>query len=106
MAQAVRKKGGGIASFLNSDHRAHPVENRLVAVAAVLGLIALIAGFFPGLHLLASWAGLAGIVSGLWGQMISATTEERFVLVIATGAAAFGFFLGMWHGGLFGGLLG
>ncbi|GAA2467157.1 hypothetical protein [Streptomyces macrosporus] len=101
MAQAVRKRGGGIASILNSDHQAHPVENRLVAVTAVLGLIAFVTCFFSGLHLLSSWAGLVGIVTGLWGQMISATTEERFVLVIGTGAAAVGFFLGMWNGGLF-----
>ncbi|GAA2383953.1 hypothetical protein GCM10010420_02650 [Streptomyces glaucosporus] len=102
MAHAIRRRTGGrIAAVLNSDHQAHPVENRLVAVTAVLALVAFVTGFFPVLHLLASWAGLAGVVAGLWGQMISATTEERFVLVIGTGAAALGFFLGMWNGGLY-----
>ncbi|HZG01980.1 MAG TPA: hypothetical protein VE546_00160 [Streptomyces sp.] len=102
MAQAVRRRGRGIASLLNSDNRPHPVENRFVAATALLGLVAFVTCFFPGLHLISSWAGLLGVVAGGRGQMISATTEERFVLVIGMGAAAVGFFIGMWNGGLFG----
>jgi hypothetical protein len=100
MAQAVRRNP--ISFLLNTDGRPHPVENRFVAVTAVLGVIAFVTGFFPGLSLIASWAGLLGIVSGGWGQMISATTGERFALVVSMGAAAVGFYLGMSHGGLFG----
>ncbi|MFP8960489.1 hypothetical protein ACLIYP_07945 [Streptomyces nanhaiensis] len=100
MAQAVRRSP--VSSLLNTDGRRHPVENRFVAVTAVLGVVAFVTGFFSGLSLLASWAGLLGIVSGGWGQMISATTGERFALVVSMGSAAVGFYLGMSNGGLFG----
>ena len=102
MAQAVH----GPLSFLNSDGRAHPRENALALATLVLGLVALVTAFFPGLHLLASWTGLAGIVVGAWAQLVSATTAERFLTVVGMGAAALGFYLGMANGGLFGGLLG
>ena len=103
MAQAARRtRRRSLSSLLNSDGGPHPVEDRFAAVTAVLGLVAFVTSFFPGLHLISSWAGLLGIVTGGWGQMISATTAERFVLVIGLGAAAVGFFLGMAHGGLFG----
>ncbi|MFI8995617.1 hypothetical protein [Streptomyces sp. NPDC053542] len=109
MAHAVqpqKPQQHGLLSLLNSDGKAHPVENTLAAVTLVLGLIAVISAYFTHLHLLSSWAGLFGIGTGAWGQFISVTTGERFVLIIGLGAAALGFFLGMAHGGLFGGVLG
>ncbi|POX40960.1 hypothetical protein C3486_11260 [Streptomyces sp. Ru73] len=109
MAHAVqpqKPQQRGVLSVLNSDGKAHPVENTLAAVTIVLGLIAVISAAFTHLHLLTSWTGLAGIVTGAWGQFISVTTGERFLLIIGLGAAALGFFLGMAHGGLFGGVLG
>jgi hypothetical protein len=87
--------------FLDSDGRAHPVENSLAVLTAVLGLTAVITAIWSHLHIVSTWTGLAGIVTGLWGQFISATTGERFVLIIGLGAAGLGFFLGMWHGGLY-----
>ncbi|MFI1969922.1 hypothetical protein BLA24_17835 [Streptomyces cinnamoneus] len=109
MTQAVRQPRGPralISAALNSDGRAHPVENTLAAVTIVLGVVAAVSSIWPSQHLLSSWTGLAGILSGAWGQFISATTGERFLLIIGLGAAALGFFLGMAHGGLFGGLIG
>lgn len=105
MAHAVRTHRRPL-SLLNSDGKAHPVENTFVAATLVLGAIAFITAHFHSLHLLSSWTGLVGIITGAWGQFISATTAERFLLVIGLGAAAFGFFLGMAHGGLFGGVIG
>jgi hypothetical protein len=102
MAQAVH----GPLSFLNSDGRPHPKENVLVLLTVVLGAVALATAFSPGLHLIASWVGLAGIVTGAWGQLVSATTAERVVAVIGMGAAALAFYLGMANGGLFGGVIG
>ena len=58
---------------------------------------------FHSLHLLSSWAGLVGILTGAYGQFVSVTTRERFALIMGLGASAVGFFLGMAHGGLFGG---
>ncbi|KAF4406019.1 MULTISPECIES: hypothetical protein [Streptomyces] len=108
MAQAARHRSplSRIGSLLNSDGRAHPVENGFAAATIVLGLVAVVTAQFHGLHILSSWTGLIGIVTGAWGQMISATTAERFLLIVGLGAAALGFFLGMAHGGLFGGMFG
>ncbi|MBW1601746.1 hypothetical protein JJV70_06390 [Streptomyces sp. JJ66] len=105
MAQAARQHRDPLA-FLDTDGKAHPRENAFALAAIVLGAVAAVTSLFPGLHLLASWAGLLGIGAALWGQMISATTAERFLLVIGLGASGFGLYLGMSHGGLFGGLLG
>jgi uncharacterized membrane protein len=88
------------ALTLNTDGHRHPRENTLVGLAAVLGVLAFTTSFFHNLHLLSSWAGLFGVIAGMWGQFVSVTTAERFVLVISTGMAAFGFYLGIAHGGL------
>ncbi|MDX2647253.1 hypothetical protein ACFYYN_00425 [Streptomyces sp. NPDC001902] len=110
MAQAVRPTTGSrlyqrILSTLNSDGRPHPVENTLAVATVVLGLISSIAAFWSGLHLLSSWAGLVGILVGAVGQYRSATTAERFFFIIGMGLAAVGFYIGMAHGGLFGGVV-
>ncbi|OEU90280.1 hypothetical protein DB35_03105 [Streptomyces abyssalis] len=98
MAQAVRHNP---VSMLLDDGRAHPLESSLAAVTVVLGAVAFLTALvWPGLHVLSAWTGLVGIVTGAWGQFISATTGERFALIIGLGGAAFGFYLGMAHGGL------
>ncbi|NLU76123.1 hypothetical protein HCC61_26330 [Streptomyces sp. HNM0575] len=99
MAQAVRHNP---VSLLLDDSKAHPLESSLAAVTVLLGVIAFATAFSGGLHVLSAWTGLAGIVTGAWGQFISATTGERFALIIGLGGAAFGFYLGMAHGGLLG----
>lgn len=106
MAQTVRHPFATISAHLNTDGRPHPRENRAAMVTLLLGAVAALSAFFPGLHLVSSWVGLAGIAAGARGQLISATTAERFLVVIGMGASAVGFYLGMAHGGLFGGVLG
>ncbi|MDT0307058.1 hypothetical protein RM780_08790 [Streptomyces sp. DSM 44917] len=101
MAQATH-----VTSLLNTDGRPHPRENSLATVTLVLGAVAAIAAVFPGLHLLSSWAGLAGIAIGARAQLISVTTGQRFVTVLGLGAAAVGFYMGVAHGGPFGGWVG
>ncbi|MGW3038692.1 hypothetical protein ACWC9T_01335 [Kitasatospora sp. NPDC001159] len=99
MAQSVHRMP---ALTLNTDGHPHPRENTLVALTAVLGVIAFTTSFFHNLHVLTSWTGLAGIVTGLWGMFVSVTTAERFVLMITLGASAIGFYLGIARGGLVG----
>ncbi|HJD81377.1 hypothetical protein ACIGXI_06715 [Kitasatospora aureofaciens] len=99
MAQSVHRMP---ALTLNTDGHPHPRENTLVALTTVLGVIAFTTSFFHNLHLLSSWTGLAGIVTGLWGVFVSVTTAERFVLMITLGASAIGFYLGIARGGLWG----
>jgi hypothetical protein len=106
MTQTVQQRQSHLIPLLDTDGKPHPVQNTFAVVTAAIGALAVITTIWPGLHLISSWAGLVGIFTGGWGHFISATTAERFVLIIGLGASAVGFFLGMAHGGLFGGLLG
>ncbi|MFB6780133.1 MULTISPECIES: hypothetical protein [unclassified Streptomyces] len=103
MAQTTQTRRPAV-SLLATDGRPHPLQDALVAVTVVLGLVAFVTAMFHSLHLISSWAGLIGILTGAYGQYISATTRERFPLILGMGASAIGFYLGMAHGGLFGGL--
>ncbi|MER7486685.1 hypothetical protein ABTY20_12465 [Streptomyces sp. NPDC126497] len=102
MAQALRPNTAG--GLFATDGKPHPLQDALLAATLVLGLTSFITAMFHHLHLLSSWTGLVGILTGAYGQWISVTTRARFGLVLGLGAAAVGFFLGMAHGGLFGGL--
>lgn len=102
MAQALRPNTAG--GLFATDGKPHPLQDTLLAVTLVLGITAFVTAMFHHLHLLSSWTGLVGILTGAYGQWISVTTRERFGLVLGLGASAVGFFLGMAHGGLFGGL--
>ncbi|MGW7365299.1 hypothetical protein ACWGI8_18110 [Streptomyces sp. NPDC054841] len=104
MAQTMRSNPTG--SLLATDGKPHPLQDTLTVVTLVLGVVAFASALFDGLHLLSSWSGLIGIFTGAYGQFISATTRERFLLIIGLGASALGFYLGMAHGGLFGSLIG
>ncbi|MFF3308203.1 hypothetical protein [Streptomyces sp. NPDC002952] len=103
MAQTMRPNIGG--SLLATDGKPHPLQDTLVWVTAVLGVVAFVTAMFHSLHLISSWTGLIGIFTGAYGQFVSETTRERFGLILGLGASAFGFFLGMAHGGLFGGVI-
>jgi hypothetical protein len=100
MAQQQAARTGRTHRFtFNTDGRPHPLENSLLAVTVVLGIIAVATAGFNSLHVVSSATGLAGILTGGWGQYISVTTAERFALIIGLGMAALGFYLGMAHGG-------
>lgn len=94
-----------------SGARTRLQPNVLAAVTVLLGAVALLTGLLTqfevaDLHLAASWVGMAGVLVGGWGQYVSDTLGERFLLVIGLGAAAFGLLLGIAYGGPFGGVLG
>ncbi|RST17962.1 hypothetical protein E2C00_12470 [Streptomyces sp. WAC05374] len=104
MAQAFHRHP--TSSLFATDGKPHPLQDTLMAVTLVLGAVAFITAQFHSLHLISSWTGLIGLVTGAYGQYISETTRERTLLIIGLGASAVGFGLGMAHGGLFGGVLG
>jgi hypothetical protein len=104
MAQAFHRHP--TSSLFATDGKPHPLQDTLMAVTLVLGAVAFITAQFHGLHLISSWTGLIGIVTGAYGQFISETTRERTLLIVGMGASAIGLGLGMAHGGLFGGVLG
>ena len=86
---------------LNTDGRPHPLENTGSVLTAVFGVVAAVCAFIPSMHLLGSWTGLAGLATGLWAQMISATTAERFINVSAMIVSGVGLLFGLAHGGLY-----
>jgi hypothetical protein len=102
----MRPNSTSAGSLFATDGKSHPVPDTLVWVTAVLGVIAIVTSIWSGLHLLSSWTGLIGILTGAYGQYVSATTRERFALILGMGASAVGFFIAMAHGGLFGGVIG
>ncbi|MEU2181160.1 hypothetical protein [Streptomyces thermolilacinus] len=104
MAQAFQRHRP--SSLFATDGKPHPLQDTLMAVTLVLGVLAFVTAQFHSLHLVASWAGLIGIITGAYGQYVSVTTRERTFLIIGLGASAIGFFLGMARGGLFGGVIG
>ncbi|MEU0660016.1 hypothetical protein [Streptomyces lavendulocolor] len=104
MAQAFHRHP--TSSLFATDGKPHPLQDTLMAVTLVLGAVAFVTAQFHSLHLISSWTGLIGIVTGAYGQFISETTRERTLLIIGMGASAIGLGLGMAHGGLFGGVLG
>lgn len=92
---------------LNSDGRPHPLLNAASFFTLIIGLLSFALGLFlrtgpSGLH---GWAivtaatGLAGMLVGLFAQMMSATREERIIIVTGIIAAFVGLCLGLANGG-------
>jgi hypothetical protein len=84
---------------LNDDGQRHPLENTLAVFTLVTGIPALILGFIVVAHFPAVVLGLLSLIVGMYGQMISATRNERIVLMAGVVAAFVGAGLGFAHGG-------
>ena len=84
---------------LNSDGRPHPVENTLAIATLVIGVVAFALGFVVAQHLSAVILGLVALAIGMYVQLVSATREERIVIVTGLVAAFVGAGLGFAHGG-------
>ena len=86
---------------LNSDGRRHPVQNSLTAFTFIGGIIAFATGLIVADHAIAMILGGAAFVVGLYAQMISATREQRVLLMAGVIAAFIGMALGVAHGGFY-----
>lgn len=84
---------------LNSDGKTHPLENTLALVTLVTGVAAFACGFVVALHLPAVVLGLVALFLGMYVQLISATREERILIMTGVVAAFVGAGLGFAHGG-------
>jgi uncharacterized membrane protein HdeD (DUF308 family) len=84
---------------LNSDGRRHPVENVLSVFTLVAGVVAFVTGFIVTQHMVATALGAAALVVGLYSQLISATREQRMLIVTGLVAGFVGVALGLAHGG-------
>jgi hypothetical protein len=92
---------------LNSDGRPHPLLNAASFFTLIIGLVSFALGLLlrtgpSGQH---AWAvaaaatGLAAMLVGLVSQMLSATREERVIIVAGVIAGFVGLALGLAHGG-------
>lgn len=80
-------------------HRAHPRETSLSVITIAGGLIAFVTGVVHSGHFVAVCVGIATFLFGLYSQLVSATTAERWINVIGIGLAFVGVGLGLSHGG-------
>jgi uncharacterized membrane protein len=93
-------------SILNSDGQRHPVENVLTILTLVVGLISFVLGLIvrnahtgAAVHIIATATGLVALVVGLYAQMISATRNQRVLIVTGIIAGFVGLAIGLSRGG-------
>ncbi len=107
MAGTVRT--GSHQNILNSDGQRHPVQNVLTIFTLVAGLIAFVLGLIvrnahvgAAVHIAATALGLAALLVGLCVQMVSATRNQRVLLVAGMIAGFVGLAIGLSRGGFIG----
>ncbi|MFY9932905.1 MAG: hypothetical protein WAK82_33370 [Streptosporangiaceae bacterium] len=93
-------------SILNSDGQPHPVQNVLTILTLVVGLVSFVLGLIvrnahtgPAVVIIATATGLFALVVGLYVQMISATRNQRVLLVAGMIAGFVGLAIGLSRGG-------
>jgi len=107
MAGTVRTRSR--PSILNSDGQRHPTENIMVIFTLVVGLVSFVLGLIvrnahpgPVVHIIATATGLLAILVGLYVQMISATRNQRVLIVAGIIAGFVGLAIGVSRGGFIG----
>ena len=93
-------------NILNSDGQPHPVQNILAIVTLVVGLVSFVLGMVirnthtsDAVIVIATATGLVSCLIGLYMQMISATREQRILLVTGIIAGFVGLAIGVSKGG-------
>jgi hypothetical protein len=93
-------------NILNSDGRAHPVENVLAIFTLVVGLVSFVLGLIirnthagSALIIIATATGLVSCLVGLYVQMVSHTREQRVLIVTGIIAGFVGLAIGFSKGG-------
>jgi len=93
---------------LNSDGQPHLLINVLTIFTLLIGLLSFVLGLVirnvpsadsKAMAITAAVTGLVSLVVGLYTQMISATREQRVLIVTGLIAGFVGLALGLGHGG-------
>jgi len=84
---------------LNSDGQRHPLENTLTAFVFAAGIAAFAIGFIVRAHFAGTVLGIAAFVVGLYAQLVSATREQRILIMAGIIAGFVGMGLSIAHGG-------
>jgi hypothetical protein len=107
MAGSVRTRPR--PNILNSDGKRHRVENIMTLFTLVVGLVSFVLGMIvrnahtgPGVHITATATGLLAMIIGLYAQMVSATREQRILIVTGMIAGFVGLAIGLSRGGFIG----
>ncbi|MFI0369478.1 hypothetical protein ACH35V_16490 [Actinomadura sp. 1N219] len=77
----------------------HRFQDVLAVAAVTIGLAALVLGWIPATHFPGAVAGVIGLPLALYSQMISATTNERWLNVIGMVASFMGTAFALSNGG-------
>jgi CHASE2 domain-containing sensor protein len=88
-----------VLSRHRAERPAHPREASLAVITLVAGMIAFFAGVVHDSHFVAVCVGAGAFLFGLYSQLVSATTNERWINVVGIGLAFVGAGLGLSHGG-------
>jgi hypothetical protein len=108
MAGTIGTERPGEASSLNlTDGRPHLLLNLASVCVLVAGLVAFALGMLlrydsgtgKAVAVAAAAIGLGSLLIGLFGQMVSATREERILIVTGMVFGFVGLALGLAHGG-------
>ncbi|WP_131737313.1 hypothetical protein [Actinomadura roseirufa] len=91
--------GGRAAVGVDAQAERHPLENALAVAAITIGVGALILGSVPATHFFGALAAVIGLPLALYSQLISATTNERWLNVIGMVTAFIGGAFALRHGG-------
>ncbi len=102
-------RSGRRPNILNSDGQPHPVQNVLTVFTLVAGLASFVLGLIvrnvhtgAAVHITATVTGLAALLVGLYAQMVSATREQRVLIVAGIIAGFVGLAIGLSRGGFTG----
>jgi ammonia channel protein AmtB len=105
VAGAVRN-GRQRANILNTDGQQHPVENILTVFTLLVGLVSFVLGMIvrnahtgAAVVITATVTGLVACLVGLYAQMISATRNQRILIVTGIIAGFVGLAIGLSKGG-------
>jgi hypothetical protein len=111
VAGTVRTGHGHLPHItLNSDGQPHRAINALTIFTLIVGLFSFVLGLVLrnapltglGWAIVTAATGLAAMLVGLYTQMISATREQRVLIVAGIIAGFVGAALGLAHGGFSG----
>jgi multisubunit Na+/H+ antiporter MnhB subunit len=96
---------------LNSDGQPHRLINALAIFTLIIGLVSFVLGLVIrnapsvdslGMAIVTAVTGLLSLLVGLYTQMVSATREQRVIIVGGMIAGFVGLALGLAHGGFSG----
>jgi ammonia channel protein AmtB len=93
-------------NILNSDGQPHPIQNALTIFTLVVGLVSFVLGMIvrnahtsAAVIVITTTTGLAACLVGLYVQMVSATRNQRVLIVTGIIAGFVGLAIALSRGG-------